>query len=184
MKRQWLLCWLVASAVSAGEGSGPYLSAGAGVSYYDDDGRLSAIEAQHLPQYRVGAGAYINPYLSVAFDFYYFSAFEGVNDAGGDVEERFKLISADVYAHYPLFEARIDLFAKFGAGQLFWDESGEASRSSSAGALVFGLGVGWRVLKRLCFNLGYDYITFGMDTDASHYNMAMGTGYLEAQVRF
>lgn len=184
MKRLLLLWCLLSALAWATEGSGPYLSAGSGMSSYDDDGRLAVIDAQNLPQYRIGAGAYINPYLSVALDFYYFSAFEGLSDRNERVQEYFKLISADVYAHYPLFDARIDLFAKFGAGQLFWDESGEVSRSSSAGALVFGLGVGWRVLERLSFNLGYDHITFGMDTDTSHYNMVLGTGYLEAQVRF
>lgn len=174
---------LAAASLLAAERSGPYLGGGVGIGTYDDDGRLAGIENTNVPQLRLSAGAFINRHLSVALEYGQFEAFRG-RTAEGDTLEYFKTLTADVAAHYPVLDDRVDWYAKFGAGQISWDETGAAEHSSSAGTLLFGAGVGLRPWSWLTFNLGYDYYQFGMDDAAGSYTMGLGTAYLECQVQF
>ena len=168
----------------AAERSGPYLGAGVGFGTYNDDGRLQSIENSNVPQLRLSAGAFINKYFSVALDYGQFQAFQGKTDSGDKTLEYFKMITADVYGHYPVWNDRIDLYARFGAGQIFWDETGAMEHSSTAATLVYGAGIGYRPWNRLTINLGYDFYQFSMDGDTKSYNMDLGTSYLEFQVQF
>ncbi len=182
MKRWlWLLLpfWLL-----AGERAGPYLSAGGGLADYQDDGRLSAVESKDVARVHFNAGAFINENLSVELAFGHFNDFSGKDQSGRSVRESFNIFSANVLAHYPVMEDQIDLFGKFGAGQIFWTETGPQTRSSSSAALVYGIGIGVRPLPWLTLNLGYDLNTFRMDTNTTQYDMSLGTAYLELQVQF
>lgn len=168
----------------ADDGSGPYLSAGAGVARYLDDGRLEQIASLNVAQYRLGAGAYINRYFSVAFDYCHFMPFKGEDRAGNSVEEHFNILSADVIGHYPFRKYQMEVYAKFGAGQVFWEEKSTATRSSSAGTVVYGIGMGYYPRDWLGVNLGYDFYRFKMDDNGTRYHMGLGAAYLEMQVRF
>lgn len=177
---------LVAAALSlfAADRSGPYLGAGAGIGIYDDSGRLADIESRNVPQLRVSAGAFINKHLSVALEYGQFQAFKGKTSDGLSTLEYFKTLTADVFGHYPVMDDRLDLYAKFGAGEIYWDETGAMEHSSSAATLLYGVGVGLRPWTRLTFNLGYDFYQFGMDDGTKTYNMYLGSAYLELQVQF
>lgn len=175
---------LTAVSLLAAERSGPYLGAGVGIGTYDDDGRLAGIENTNVPQLRLSAGAFINKHLSVALEYGQFEAFRGRTADAGETLEYFKTLTADVVVHYPVLEERVDWYAKFGAGEIFWDETGATDHSSSAATLLFGAGVGFRPWSRLTFNLGYDFYQFGMDDTAGSYTMGLGSAYFECQVQF
>jgi len=175
---------LIAATLFAADRAGPYLGAGMGISSYDDGGYLAAVQNSNVPQYRVSAGAFINENLSVALDYALFDPFDGETDFGGIANEHFQVFSANVYGHYPILNDRLDLYAKFGAGQIFWDETGAQKHSSNAGVLIYGLGVGLRPTPMWTVNLGYDFYSFGMDNNTSSYNMSLGSAYLEFQVQF
>lgn len=183
MRRVALLLFAAAGLAGA-ERTGPYLGIGAGLSGYDDDGRLASVESSNVAQYRVTAGAYINKHFSVELGYAHFNPFEGVNRDGAAVRERFEVVSASALGHYPLAEDRFDLFARFGAGQIFWNESGDSSRKSNAGTVIFGAGAGVRPLPWLTFLAGFDLYRFGMEVDSTRYDMQLGSAYLEVQVQF
>jgi len=175
---------LAATLLLAAERSGPYLEAGAGLGSYNDDGRRASLENTSVSQYRFGAGAFINRHLSVSLDYAKFGAFDGTTASGELSRDAFEILSADVTGHLPFFNDTVDLFARFGAGQLFWDQSHPGRKSSSAGALVYGIGVGVRARPWLTFNAGYDFYQFGMDDNGTSYEMGLGSIYLGVQVQF
>jgi hypothetical protein len=175
---------LTAVTLFAADRSGPFLEAGAGVGTYYDDGRLADIESLNVLQFRAGAGAYINRYFSVALEYAQFEVFEGTTQDAQASRQYFRMLSADVAGHYPLLEEKMDLFAKFGAGEIFWDQTEPASLSSSAAVLVYGAGIGVRAVSWLTFNVGYDFYTFEMDTGEASYDMYLGSAYLDLQVQF
>ncbi len=179
-----ITCVMIAASVLAAERAGPYLSAGMGIGNYDDGGRLAGIENDNVIQYRFSAGAFINEYLSVALDYVQYDAFEGKRHDGGMTQQFFKILTADVSGHYAFFDDQLDIFATFGAGELFWEEKSADPKSSSAAALLFGVGAGVRPLPWMTFNVGYGYYQFGMDTGADVYSMDLNGMYLECQVQF
>ncbi|WP_345971055.1 MULTISPECIES: outer membrane beta-barrel protein [Sulfurimonas] len=175
---------LAATLLCAADRSGPYLEAGAGLGSYNDDGRRATISTETVPQYRFGAGAFINRHLSVSLQYAQFGDFEGKTGAGETSREAFKVLSADVTGHYPIFNETVDIFARFGAGELYWDQSRPERKSSSAGTLVYGIGVGIRALSWLTVNAGYDFYQFGMDENGTSYEMNLGSAYIGLQVQF
>ncbi len=182
MKR--IVSVLLVAAMAGAQESGPYLSAGAGRSTYEDDGRLERVGETQVTHLRVEAGAFINRYFSVEFGLNHFNDFHAQTVDDEKLKESFNVFSANALAHYPLYGGRIDLFAKFGAGQVFWQESGAQTHDSSAAVLVYGLGAGVRIWPRWRLNAGYDWHTFAMDTNDTRYDMGLGTAYVEIQVRF
>ncbi|MHC3994106.1 outer membrane beta-barrel protein [Thiomicrolovo sp. ZZH C-3] len=175
---------LAATLLCAADRTGPYLEAGAGLGSYNDDGRRAEITTASAPQYRFGAGAFINRHLSVSLEYAQFGDFKGTTGTGEKSEETFKVLSADVTGHYPIFNDRVDLFARFGAGELYWDQRLPERKSSSAGTLVYGIGVGIRALAWLTVNAGYDFYQFGLDENGTSYAMGLGTAYIGLQVQF
>ena len=175
---------LAATLLCAAERSGPYLEAGAGLGSYNDDSRRAEITTDSVTQYRFGAGAFINDYLSVSLDYAQFGDFDGRTGTGETSRETFKALSAAVTGHYPVFNERIDLYARFGAGELYWDQSRPERKSSSAGTVVFGIGVGVRAMEWLTVNAGYDLYQFGMDENGTSYDMSLGSAYVGIQVLF
>ncbi len=175
---------LLAATLLSAERSGPYLGIGAGAASYDDEGRLAAQSGDESPVFRLVGGAFINRHLSVALAYDYFGAFDGVTESGEKAEEHFKVLSARVTGHYPLLNEKMDLFATFGAGEVFWDQTTPEKRSSSAASLVYGVGVGVWATSSLAVNVGYDLFQFGMDEGGNRYNMSLGTLFFDIQVQF
>lgn len=179
-----LIILLITVGLFAAERTGPYLSAGVGISTYDDGGRPVTIENRDVVQYRVAAGAFINSHLSVALEYGHFDAFEGRTGDGETNRQFFRVLTADATGHYAFFDDQLDLFATFGAGELFWEEQAKTDKSSSAAVLLFGAGAGVRPVPWLTFNVGYSYYQFGMRDSEGTYDMALGSMYLECQVLF
>lgn len=172
--------------------AGPYLGVGAGLSDYYDDGRLERFSTEYATSYRLYAGAFINENFSVEIDYAYLKEFHGTSRSGSAVEEKFEALTVAALAHYPVWENRIDWFAKFGAGEVFWNEKEETqTQGDSTGTLLLGAGVGYRPVERLTFNLGYDYYIFNLDAQATaanpsakRYEMHIGLIYLGMEVQF
>jgi opacity protein-like surface antigen len=175
---------LLAASLLAADRSGPYLGAGVGIGTYDDDGWLASVTNRNVPEYRIAAGAFINENFSVALEYGQFDTFKGETADGLSAPQDFKMLTANVYGHYPVLDDRLDLYGKFGAGEVFWTQTAPNKINSNAATLVYGLGVGIRATQRLTFNLGYDLYTFSMDSNGSSYNMLIGSAYLDLQVQF
>ena len=182
---KWMVLIMLFTASAWAERSGPYIGAGVGLSSYNDDDRLDAITDNSNGTLRLYAGAYINKYFSVEVDYSALMKFEGLTKIGGEVTNEFSILSFAALAHYPVANDSVDLYAKFGAGQLFWEESGSESHSDDSAAMLFGAGIGYRLMEALTLNLGYDFYTFSMDgANDAHYNMSLGVTYLKVEVQF
>ncbi len=167
------------------ERAGPYIGTGVALANYDDDNRLESISKNSQEALRIYGGAYINENFSVEVDYATLMKFEGVSKSGGSVDNEFSIFSVAALAHYPVADNTVDLYAKFGAGQIFWKESGSESHESDAAALLFGVGIGYRLMEALTLNFGYDYFTFGMDvSEEQSYDMALGLTYMKIEVQF
>ncbi|RLA72793.1 MAG: hypothetical protein DRG24_01965 [Epsilonproteobacteria bacterium] len=180
-----LLFLFVLSVSVWAERSGPYIGFGVGLADYNDDGRLAEISDNSNEALRLYAGAYINEYLSVEFDYSGMMEFQGQSITGGDVTNEFSVFSVAALAHYPISDNSVDLYAKFGAGQLFWEESGSEEHSDDSATILLGLGLGYRLMETLTLNLGYDLYSFSMDVaNEEHYNMSLGLVYMKVEVQF
>ncbi len=182
---KWMFFMLFISVSVWAERSGPYVGVGVGLTNYNDDGRLAAITDNSSETLRLYAGAYINEYLSVEMDYSGMMEFKGYSGEGGAVTNEFSVFSVAALAHYPIADNSADLYAKFGAGQLFWEESGSEEHSDDSAAILFGLGLGYRLMETLTLNLGYDLYAFSMDgVNEEHYNMTLGLVYMKIEVQF
>lgn len=179
-----LMLLLTAASLFAADRTGPYLSAGIGVSNYDDGGRPVEMENHNVIQYRFGAGAFINQYFSVAFDYAHFDSFEGKRADDTVINQSFSILTADVTGHYTFANDWLDLFARFGAGEIFWEQTGGQTKSSSAATLVYGAGIGVRPVTWLTVNIGYSFYQFGLEDAGGSYDMSLGSAYVECEVQF
>ncbi len=178
------LLLLLSTSILA-ERSGPYLGAGVGFTNYDDGGRLLSVSENTQESLRLYAGAYINDYLSVEADYSAIMKYNATTMSGGAVSEEFSVFSVAVLAHYPIDEYRLDLYAKFGAGQQFWKESGSENHSDNSATMLFGLGFGYRILEMMTLNIGYDLYRFSMNGKYDQeYDMSLGMSYLKVEVQF
>ncbi len=181
--RYFILLVLAASLFSA-ERSGPYLGIGYGISLLEDDGYYVAEKPETRTLLRGYAGAYLNEHFSVELDYTHFNAYEGEHSSYGKVEEQFTLLSVAAVAHYPLYNDTLDLFAKFGAGEITWNESGTVNRSSSAAALLVGGGFALRFVEDVSIKIGYDLTSFGLQDVSTTYDMYIQYGYGAVEVQF
>ena len=172
--------------------TGPYLSLGGGYTTLDDDQRMKG-EVEGSYNINLIGGAFINKYFSVELGGDYYGTFSSSENTNST---HVYFIDAAAKAHYPFWRNRIDLYAAFGAGAVFWKENidgvGESDRSS---ALRGDVGIGYRVLKNLTFNLGYRRYFFILDDTTGalldngdpeiiRYNMQISSAYANIEVQF
>lgn len=162
---------------------GTYIGVGYGIANYRDGGRLRSVENLDNGVYRINAGAYVSDAFSVEILYHHFIAFDGRTKTGVPVTEQFSVLGIAVLGHYALIED-VDVFARFGAGQLFWKEAGAQAGRSDAATLIGGVGLGYKPLKWLRISGGYDFFSFGMDDNATRYDMQLGAPYLQMEVLF
>lgn len=175
--------------------TGPYIAIGGGYAVFEDDQRMvaQASGVDHSYNINIIGGAFINRYLSVEIAYDYYETF--VNDENADTT-KLSVIDVAAKAHYPFWKERIDLYGAFGAGQVYWVENlGGISRDDKSGILRGDVGVGYRALNWLTFNVGYrryfftlDHQTGEIDADNNiiyeRYNMELGSAYANIEVQF
>ena len=169
-----LILLLFVGVVEAKRGAGPYVGGGYVTSELKDGGYYNLKEGKSNG-YTLYAGAYINDYLSVELE--YVANLNYKRQDGGSISHKF--IDINTQAHYPLWEKRIDLYAKFGAGYVYLSDSGHT--------LVFGGGVAYRIDERYALRMGYDYFDFGLDNTgdgAVDKKMAVGLWFGSFEVQF
>lgn len=138
------------SIAEAKRGAGPYLGGGYGSSTLKDGGYFD-VKEDSSNGYVLYGGAYINDYLSVELE--YVTALKYKQYSEETITHKF--IDINTQAHYPLWERKVDLYAKFGAGYVYLNNSGHT--------LVYGAGAAYRIDERYALRIGYDYFDFGID---------------------
>jgi len=185
MQRYLFLLLVVATIVWAEprDRTGPYLALGGGYAKLYDDGRMGDEAMRDSYNVNLIGGAFINKYLSVELGVDYYDTF---NNSSQSASTSVYFIDAAAKAHYPFWKERIDLYAAFAAGGLFWKETlnGESQKDNS-GATRGDIGVGIRALRWLTFNVGYRrYFYIIENQDAQRYNMSIGSTYANIEVQF
>ena len=193
MKKLILLLTLSTLLFSeARDRTGPYLSLGGGYATLDDDERMQG-NVEDTYNINLIGGAFINKYFSVELAGDYYATF---NSSENQNSTRVYFIDAATKVHYPFWRNRIDVYAAFGAGAVFWKENingvGANDRSS---ALRGDIGIGYRVLESLTLNLGYRRYFFILDDttgtlldngdpEVIRYNMQVSSAYANIEVQF
>ena len=167
--------------------TGPYIAIGGGYAVFDDDHRMDAEPSGINPSYNLNiiGGAFINRYLSVEIAFDYYDTF--VNDENENTTD-LSIFDVAAKAHYPFWDNRIDLYAAFGAGQVFWKEKTDIRRDDKSGILRGDAGIGFRALDWLTINMGYRRYFFTLDhetgSDYERYKMELSSAYTNIEVQF
>ena len=172
--------------------TGPYLSLGGGHATLDDDQRMQG-DIEHTYNINLIGGAFINEYFSVELGGDYYSTFSTLENENST---KVYFIDAAAKAHYPFWRNRIDVYAAFGAGAIFWKENiNGVSKDDRSSALRGDMGIGYRVLETLTLNLGYRRYFFILDDttgeildngdpEVIRYNMQIGSAYANIEVQF
>ena len=169
------------SALYADRDGGPYLGVGYASSSYKDNGFYDAIKEDKAESPLFYAGAYINKHLSVEFSY----ADLGVYEITDTQEEEISAYHISTLAHYPLLDDKIDLYAKFGVGELSLK-----SASKSGFTYVYGIGTAYRFNKTFALRLAYERYNFSYEVsqeetlNATSYDMTLDTLYGAFEVQF
>ncbi len=169
-----LIVLLLLGVAEAKRGAGPYIGGGYGTSNLKDGGYYD-LQESISDGYILYAGAYINDYLSVEFEYIDDLNYERQN--GETITHKF--IDINTQAHYPFWEKRIDLYAKFGAGYVYLNDSGHT--------LLYGAGVAYRINEMYAVRVGYNYFDFGLDDTKDgtvDEKMAVGIFFGSFEVQF
>ncbi len=145
-----MILLLLVGVVEAERGAGPYVGGGYGVSKLKDDGYYD-LKDDGSNGYVLYGGAYINDYLSVEIE--YVANLQYKRQNGNVVTHKF--VDINTQAHYPVWDKKIDFYAKFGAGYVYMNASGHT--------LVYGAGSAYRINERYAIRVGYNYFDFGID---------------------
>ena len=172
--------------------TGPYLALGGGHATLDDDQRMQG-DVKHSYNINLIGGAFINKYFSVELAGDYYGKFE---NADNDNSTSVYFIDAAAKAHYPFWRNRIDVYAAFGAGAVFWKENVNGlSQDDRSSALRAEAGIGYRFLRSLTLNMGYRRYFFSLDDTTGallengdleiiRYHMQIGSAYANIEVQF
>ena len=147
------------------------------------------------PSYNVNliGGVFINKYLSVELGYDYYNTFTTASQVN---TTRIYFLDAATKAHDSVWRERIDLYAAFRAGGVFWKENlAGVAQEDNSGAVGGDIGVGFRALEWLTFNVGYKRYFFTLEHDTQtkdaldnivyeRYNMEVGSAYANIEVLF
>lgn len=188
-----LIALILLTGTLYAERSGPYIGIGYGVSDIDDSedhhdqGYVRVVERR--PQTPLlYAGAFINEHLSVELDYLGLDDYVSENSTGEQIRDSVLIVSAVAVAHYPVLNDHLDLFGRFGAGQVMAKEITTEERSYNEAAILFGAGIGYRPTDRLTFKLGYDRYTYDKvaaeSPDAAKSATVIDLLYMALEVQF
>ena len=150
--RFFLVFVLMAFSLYASRDGGPYIGGGYGVAKLDVDGYYD-LKEDSSNSTKIYAGAYINKNLSVEVEY--------VGDLAYEVKGRNEftpnLMDVNTQAHYQFFNEKLDVFAKFGVGEIHYEDKGFT--------FVYGGGVSWWINEMFLLKFGFDRFDFGYDKD-------------------
>ncbi|MCF6330827.1 MAG: porin family protein [Sulfurimonas sp.] len=154
-----LLLVLFFSYSFADRDGGPYIGVGYGVSQYDSDGLYNTLKKDSSKSITIYGGAYINKHFSVELGYVDFAYEDGyiVDDTK---TLKLSLFSVSTLVHYPVWDDRVDFYAKFGAGQISYSDG-------SGLVFVFGVGTAVRFNDYVSLKFAYDKYFFGHDSTNS-----------------
>ncbi|MCD6259162.1 MAG: porin family protein [Helicobacteraceae bacterium] len=169
------------SLLYADRDGGPYLGLGYASSTYEDDSLYSELKEEREEAPLFYAGAYINKHLSVEFTY----ADLGTYEIADTQEEDISAYHISILAHYPLWDDKIDLYAKFGVGELSLK-----SASKSGFTYVYGVGTAYRFNHYLALRVAYERYNFSYELSNEEalntqiYDMIVDTLYGAFEVQF
>lgn len=174
-----LVLVLFFSSLYADRDGGPYIGVGYGISQYDSGGVYKTPKEDYSKAISVYSGAYINKYFSVEIGYVDFAF-----DKGYEVDEtktlEISLFSISTLAHYPVWDDKLDFYAKFGAGQIDYD-------NDSGFSFVFGIGTAIRFNDYVSLKFAYDKCSFGYDSTnngSSDNDMSIEYIYSAIEIQF
>jgi len=176
---------LLFSSLLADRDGGPYLGFGYGVSQYDDGNLNESVIENRSNSLVFYAGAYINKHLSVELGYTNFNA--STNDSFIVKDDSIKnvtlsTITISTLAHYAFFKDKLDLYARFGAGEI--DQNNIDNEGFS---MLYGVGMGYRFNKYFDIKLAYDNYQIDYDEDddkSTDYKMQLHLVYTAIEVQF
>ena len=168
MSRYILALTLIVSTLCAlSRDSGPYIGIGYGNSYLDaSKPHESSYEESNTKN--IYLGAYINRYLSVEFNY--------INAQGYD-DATLNGYNFSTLAHYPFFNDRVDIYGRFGAGEIRYSLNDDAVAD-----VIFGAGVSYRVSKQYSIKIAVDYHMF--DATFNSQKAELYNTFLALEVQF
>lgn len=176
MRIAFILLFFV-SFVYADRDGGPYVGVGYSYCEYGDDGFYKQMDEKSAASWMLYAGAVINKHLSVEFAYHDFGSYktEGLNS------EKIKAYSISTLGHYPVFNERLDLFVKFGVGELNMQ-----SASQSGFSYVYGVGTSYRFTKKIASRIALERFAYKYEQSKEQqmYNMNVDTLYVTVEVQF
>ncbi len=178
--------FMLCSVAYADRDGGPYIGVGYGISKYSNDGLYDTLYEDTSEALTLYGGAYINKHLSVELGYV---SFDAKNYADGYVVDEnktlgFGVISVSTLAHYPFFDDSLDVYIRFGVGEMSL-----SGLEKSGFVMQYGLGVGVRIDETLSIKMAYDLYRFNYDdeSDASNivgYKMEIDYIYSAIEVQF
>lgn len=175
--RSLLLFLSLLSFAFADRDGGPYLGAGYSYAIYNDDGLYTQLKEDAAKSWMVYAGAVINKHLSVEFTYHNFGTFE-IDTLR---KEKIKAYYVSTLAHYPIFDDTLDLYGKFGVGELRMQ-----SVSDGGFSYLYGVGLAYRFRDNLALRVAYERTHFSYEhlENKQSYDMSIESIYTAFEVQF
>jgi len=183
-----LIFLLFITSILADRDGGPYLGFGYGITQYGDNNFYNSILEKNSKSLTFYGGAYINKHLSVELSHVSFNAkglgdgFLVLDDSSSEQTVDYAATTISTLAHYPIFEDKIDLYARFGAGEMSSNIADDAGFT-----MVYGVGIAYRFNDIFDMKIAYDTYQFGYDENgnkSSDYRMKLDYLYMALEVQF
>lgn len=161
MLRLLVFMALICSTLLA-QRAGPVVALGGGYTQFINDDDFVPLKNNYSKALRFAMGAYINENLSVMLEFNYLGAYD--TDISTNT---LSVANVSTLAHLPLFNDSLDLSAKFGAGELWWQEEAQFKNDDTTSALVTGVAMAYRLNYHLSLHVGLDIYHFSYRKSSS-----------------
>jgi len=179
---------LLFTSVFADRDGGPYLGIGYGNAKFNDDGFYQEVKEKKSDSIILYAGAYINKYLSVEFNYIQFDAFSKdngyifVDETAQEKRLELDIRSISTLAHYAFLDDSLDFYARFGAGEI---RNNIVSKEGFT--MLYGVGMSYRLGKMFSLKIAYDLYEFELDKDddnSGDYEMKLDFIYTGLEIQF
>ncbi len=173
---------LFCSILMADRDGGPYIGLGYGVSILDSDDLYKGEVEDDSSALMFYAGAYINKYLSVEFNYVDFNIendYQLINELDTVSSLSFETYNVSTLAHYAFFDDILDFYGKFGVGNISTDGLG-----SSGFTMLYGGGMGVRFSDMFSMRVAYDRYSVEYYKGLVEHNMKIDFVYSAFEMQF
>ena len=137
------------------ERAGPVIAVGGGYTQFINDDDFVPLKNNYSNAARLALGAYINENLSVMLEFNYLGAYDTQISTN-----TLSVANVSTLAHLPLLQDRLDISAKFGAGELWWQEEAQFQNDDTTSTLITGVALAYRLNYTYSLHVGADVYHF------------------------